>query len=337
MEARRRRIGIVALGIVLGFMAAVMWVYLQRGLVPGDAFNYLAAGERLNAGHDLYALQPGDRVVDAGGEYWHTPFVSPPPMAVLFRPLAALPNEIGVWIWYVLQIAALAVSLTMLARRIPLATAAAIVVLMVPTVYEIGVGNVNTFVLLGLLWVWRFARDDREHAAGAIAGVLAAIKLTPALMGLWLLVSGRRRGFVWFIGGGLVVGLISLIGAGIDTHLEYLRLVASGQAIGIYPLSVGGWARYLGAPAAIYERLPLVCLASGVVLMALLRHRPDWSYRVGVATMILGSPAVSINWFVLLYALLAPSAWPLTRREPADPEKPRSVPDRLPRDLPAGS
>ena len=336
MEARRRRIGILALGIVLGFMAAVLWVYLQRGLVPGDAFNYLGAGERLNAGHDLYALQPGDRQVDAGGEFWHTPFVSPPPMAVLFRPLAALPNEIGVWIWYALQLTALALSLAMLARRIPLATAGAMVVLLVPTVYEIGVGNVNTFVLLGILWVWRFAHDGREEAAGAIAGVLAAIKLTPALMGLWLLATGRRRGFGWFIGGGLVVGLISLLGAGIDTHLEYLRLLASGQAIGIYPLSVGGWARYLGAPAAIYERLPMLCLAAGIVLIVLLRDRPGWSYRVAVATMILGSPAVSINWFVLLYALLAPNAWPMSQRNATEHETSRSARERLPRDLPAG-
>ena len=331
MEARRRRLGLLALGIVLGMLVAVLWVYFQRGLVPGDAFNYLGAGERLNAGHDLYALQPGDRVVDAGGEYWHTPFVSPPPMAVLFRPLAALPNEIGVWIWYALQLSALAMSLAMLARRIPLATAGAMVVLLVPTVYEIGVGNVNTFVVLGLLWIWKFARDEHQEAAGAIAGVLAAIKVTPALMGLWLLVTGRRRGVVWFIVAGLVVGVISLVGAGIDTHLEYLRLLASGQAIGIYPLSVGGWARYLGAPVAIYERLPMFCLFAGAVLVVVLRNRPDWSYRVGVATMILGSPAVSINWFVLLYALLAPTAWPLRQEDPApelrgqDPPPPEAL------------
>ena len=322
MEVRRRRLGVLALGIVLGLMAAVLWVYLQRGLLPGDAYNYLGAGERLNAGHDLYALQPGDRIVDAGGEYWHTPFVSPPPMAVLFRPLAALPNEIGVWIWYALQLTALGASLVMLARRIPLATAGAMVLLLIPTVYEIGVGNVNTFVLLGLLWIWRLARDEREEGAGVVAGVLAAIKLTPALMGLWLLVTGRRRGFAWFLAAGSAVAVISLVGAGIDTHLEYLRLLASGQAIGIYPLSVGGWARYLGAPAGLYERLPMLCLVAGTLLVVLLRKRPEWSYRVGVVTMILGSPAVSINWFVLLYALLAPTAWPgEQRRENASPDK----------------
>jgi hypothetical protein len=30
--------------------------------------------------------------------------------------------------------------------------------------------------------------------------------------------------------------------------------------------------------------------------------------------MILGSPAVNIYWFVLIYALLAPTAWPVASR-----------------------
>jgi hypothetical protein len=202
----------------------------------------------------------------------------------------------------------------MLARRIPIATAVAMVVLLIPTVYEIGVGNVNSLVLLGMLGIWRLARDDREEGVGAIGAVLTAIKLTPGVMGLWLLVTGRRRGFAWFIGTGLVVLVVSVLGAGLNHHMEYLRLLVSGEAFGIYPLSVGGWARYLGAPAAIYERLPMLCTVAGIVLVVLLRNHPAASFRVCVATMILGSPAVNINWFVLLYALLAPTAWPLAAR-----------------------
>jgi hypothetical protein len=321
MEDRRRRLaGFVALGIALGILVAIQWVYFQRGFVPGDAYNYLGAGERLNAGHDLYRLQAGDRVVDAGGQYWHVPFASPPPMAVIFRPLAALPNEIGVWMWYALQLAALAVSLVMLARRVPIATAIAILVLAIPTVYEIGVGNVNTFVLLGLLGIWRFATIGREREAGIVTALLTAIKLTPGIMGLWLLATGRRRGFAWFVGSGLVVLAVSVLGAGLGHHLEYLQLVVSGEGFGIYPLSVGGWARYLGAPAAIYERLPMLCAVAGVVLIFLLRDRPAASFRVGVVTMILGSPAVNINWFVLLYALLAPTAWPIATAA-VDPDR----------------
>jgi hypothetical protein len=313
-DRRRRLVAFAALGIALGILVAVQAVYFQRGIVPGDAFNYLAAGERLNAGHDLYRLRPGDRPVDAGGLYWHIPFASPPPIAVVFRPLAALPNELGVWVWYGLQLTALAVALAMLARRIPLLTALAIVALVVPTVYEIGVGNVNSFVLLGLLVSWQLVRSGREERAGAILAVLTAVKLTPGIMGLWLLVTGRRRGFAWFIAAGMVGLLVSVLGAGLGHHLEYVRLLTSGEAIGIYPLSVGGWARFLGAPAAVYERLPLLCAIAGVVLVVLLRDRPAAAFRVGVVTMILGSPAVTIPWFVLLYALLAPTAWPLPAR-----------------------
>src|SRR5687767_10188966 len=55
-----------------------------------DANTYLAAGERLNAGHDLYRLRPGDREVLIIPELFTQPLVSPPPIAVLWRPLAAI-------------------------------------------------------------------------------------------------------------------------------------------------------------------------------------------------------------------------------------------------------
>ena len=55
------RIGMPA--IALGMVVAIQRIYFNRGLIPGDSFTYLAAGERLNAGHLLYALSPGDRPV----------------------------------------------------------------------------------------------------------------------------------------------------------------------------------------------------------------------------------------------------------------------------------
>ncbi len=55
-----------------------------------DANTYLAAGERLNDGHPLYALQPGDRPVLLVGEY-PVPLFSPPPIAAIWRPLAIVP------------------------------------------------------------------------------------------------------------------------------------------------------------------------------------------------------------------------------------------------------
>ena len=58
---------------------------------PGsDAWNYLAAGERLNAGHPLYALSAGRPTVPLAPPYWSVPLLAPPPIAVLWRPLALL-------------------------------------------------------------------------------------------------------------------------------------------------------------------------------------------------------------------------------------------------------
>src|SRR4029078_7878141 len=63
-----------------------------------DTQTYLAAGERLNAGHDLYRLRPGDRpvLVDEVGVF--APRTSPAPIAVLWRPFAALPFGVALWI-----------------------------------------------------------------------------------------------------------------------------------------------------------------------------------------------------------------------------------------------
>jgi len=52
--------GMAAIGLAcLGF---VTWYWLSNatGQTPGDTHNYILAGLRLNIGHHLYALGPGD-------------------------------------------------------------------------------------------------------------------------------------------------------------------------------------------------------------------------------------------------------------------------------------
>jgi hypothetical protein len=311
MHLHRRTLEIAALGVVLGLLAAVQFMYFERGIIPGDAFTYLAAGERLNAGHLLYAISPGDRPLNPNPPLWTVPLLSPPPIAVLFRAFAVLPNGSGAYAWWACQLAALGASLLMLARRVPLILAGAMLVLLIPTVYEIGVGNLNSMLLLGLILTWRFATRGPEPAAGAIAAVLAGVKLTPGMLVWWLLVTGHRRAFIAAVVTGLVVLGVSVAGAGLDAHLQYLRILGDRGAVGTSPLSLAGMARFVGIPASIADPLPTVAALTGLVVVAVLRHRPAAAFCVAVITMIYGSPAVSINWYILLYALLAPVAWPL--------------------------
>ena len=314
------RVGRLALAIALGLLVAVQLLYFTRGVIPGDALVYLAAGERLNAGHQLYALMPGDRPLDINPPYWTVPLLSPPPIAVVFRVFAVFPGDVGAYLWWAVQLLALGTALVMLARRRPLLVAGMMILLLIPTVYEIGVGNLNSILLLGLVLTWRWSTSGREAPAGAVAAVMTAFKLTPAAAVWWLLVTGRRRAIVSAAVVGLVVLAVSVAGAGLDSHLKYLGLLADSGAIGKSPLSLAGMAIFAGVPAGIANLLPTLAIVVGLGAIVLLRRRPGLAFAVVVLTMIYGSPAVSINWYVLLYALLAPLAWPIGHAGDPDSE-----------------
>jgi alpha-1,2-mannosyltransferase len=311
----RRPLDLIAVAVAIGILLAILAVYFQRGFVPGDAFIYQAAGERLNAGHLLYAISPGDRPIGIEPPYWTVPLLSPPPIAVVFRPLAAIPADLGVYLWWAASVSAIAVAIGLMMRRRPVLVSIAVIALSVPLAYEIGVGNLNGFVLLGLILTWRATAMGDERTSGMLSGVLAAFKLTPVLLGWWLLTSGRWRAVGWALAAGLVVLAVSIVGAGLDAHLAYLGVVRDTSAAGARPLSLTGMAAFVGMAPGVANLLPTVALGVGVVTVALLRKRPDLGFIVTILTMIFGSPTVSINWFIYLLACLAPAIWPMPRTD----------------------
>jgi hypothetical protein len=62
-------LGLVAFAVVT-WLAAFRAFGFDPTTTGSDAWNYLAAGERLNAGHPLYALSAGDRPVPLAPPYW---------------------------------------------------------------------------------------------------------------------------------------------------------------------------------------------------------------------------------------------------------------------------
>ena len=125
-QARLVRLAGFALPIVaLGVLFAILAVYFERGFVPGDSFTYLAAGERLNAGHPLYALSPGDRPVELHPPYWTVPLLSPPLVAVLARPFALL-SDAGAYLWWACCLASIGLVVVGLLRARPVAGSVAL-------------------------------------------------------------------------------------------------------------------------------------------------------------------------------------------------------------------
>ena len=318
MSAAQRILRIAVPAIAIGLVVAIQRVYFNRGLVPGDSFTYLASGERLNAGHLLYALSPGDRLVGFEPPFFTVPLLSPPPIAVLFRPLAAIPNEIGVYIWWIATIVALAAVILWMLRRRPILVGLAVLVLSLPIVYQIGVGNLNGLIVAGTVGAWYLLTRGRDIAAGAIFALMTAFKITPGVFLWWLITQRRWDAFKAFVVTGLVVLGISVLGAGLAAHFEYLGIMRQTATAGTTYLSLAGAARYVGVPVEIANALPTIAIVIGAAVIWVLRDRPGPAYVVAILTMIAGSPVVQITWFTILLGVLAPVVWPMSSRVASD-------------------
>jgi hypothetical protein len=313
-------LGVVVFGIAVALIAvALTQTLLRAGIVGWDGLTYLAAGERLNAGHPLYALSPGDRPVALRPPYWTSPLLSPPPIAVFWRPLAALPNEWGLGLWWITSITIMVVTVTAVARRAILPAGVALLILFPSFVGELEVANVNGYLLGGTALVWLLARRGRDGWAGGLIALMAAIKLWPIVLLVWFL--GQRRWSVLpgFVIGGVIVGLTSLLGAGIGAHFDYLAIARSTPPSA---LSVAG---ILSAFGVNVPWISSVILVFGIVEVLALRHRPELAFSVAVATMVLGSPVVNPNTFMVLFACVAPFAWRLKRPIQADERHPDHI------------
>ncbi len=199
----------------------------QAWEVNADTITYIAAGERLNAGHPLYALSPGDRPIAPRPPYETVPLLSPPFIAVLWRPLAALPNEFGRYLWWFGTFAAIWGTLAYLLFRIGLRAAVVVGMLSWAIGIELLVGNVNGFLITGVVLVWLY----REQAwVGGLIAVMAALKLGPAALLVFLAGQRNWRSLGVALGVGAVCLGMSLIGAGVQAHLDYIGI--AGQ---IYP------------------------------------------------------------------------------------------------------
>jgi hypothetical protein len=204
-----------------------------------------------------------------------------------------------------------AVILWMLRER-PILVGFAVLVLAIPIVYQIGVGNLNGLIVAGIVAGWWLLTRRREVAAGAVFALMTAFKVTPGVF-LWWLITQRRWGAIRsFVVTGLLVLVVSVLGAGIQAHVEYLGIIRQTAVAGTTYLSLAGAARYVGVPIEIANLLPTAALVVGALLIWVLRDRPGAAYAVAVVTMVAGSPVVQITWFTILLGVLAPAIWPMT-------------------------
>lgn len=272
--------------------------YLENFSSPGstirpftDANTYLAAGERLNAGHDLYRLSPGDRTVDVVEGRFTVPLVGPPFMAVVWRPIAAF--DLGMYAWVALCWAALLGAMTYLVWKIGVIAVIACLLLCIPVGEQLAVANVSSLFPAMLIVVW-IARDS-TRTPGVLIALMASAKLAPIALVAWLVGRRDRSGLVTTAITFIALGVLTLVGAGLANVLAF-RVVFSDVQPSTFSI-----ASITGQPYATY-----FVLIVGSTLAALAGRWPGFSFGVAIVTATIGTPALYAAALVPLLALISP-------------------------------
>jgi hypothetical protein len=284
---------VLALGTPLAFARAYFIDFGAPGnmLEPfADAGTYRAAAERLNAGHQLYQLQDGDRPVMIIPGLFTAPLLSPPPIAVLWRPIAAV--EWGFALWVIACWTALLGTVIYLILRVGIVGVLLAFVLSQAIGEQLAVANAASFFPMLYVLIWRY----RNHPTiGVILGLMATIKLAPIALTGWLLGTRRMRALAVTIGA--VVGwlIVGGLGAGFGSYVDLVGFLPSVQPS---PDSLSG---QTGIAWMSYG-----LLAVGTIVAIALGRWPRLAYCVALLSAVFGSPALYVSTLVSLLALAAP-------------------------------
>jgi alpha-1,2-mannosyltransferase len=174
-------------GVSTALYVALVLVWHPPGF--SDVSVYRAEARALWEGRDLYGPLPG-----VHGLGTHPPFA-----AAAFTPLLLVPDDvaglISLPVNLVLLVAASYLSLRRLSVAVDLGVAvpllAAVALWCEPVVSGNGFGQINLLILCLVLWDFSLPEESRRRGVGV--GLAAALKVTPGIFIVYLLVTRRFR------------------------------------------------------------------------------------------------------------------------------------------------
>ena len=268
-----------------------------------DSANYYAAGERLNVGHSLYAYGPGDRQTLELLFGLPSPYLYPPLIGVLFRPIAAfLPYAPVVITFWLTGMVAFLAFLGWLLLRGGTTIAVGILVLLVPLVETAWSGNVSTFITIAIIGAWFALHRGHPRLAGAVIGFTSVLKLSPVFLAWWLLVTRKWDALATAVGVGLVSLCIGVLGAGIGAHFEYLHISDAVARGGGIQGSLVGILSALGASPDLMPLVAPIVSVIGIVAIWALRKRERAAWVAAIVTGVFASPIFNLTNVTLLLA-----------------------------------
>ncbi len=307
---RMTSLGRAALPIlaILSFAVGVAATIAVAGDTLGyDYQAYVTAAERVLRGQALY-----DPTVNVAGPF--AVYLYPPPFAVAFVPFALLPASAGLWLWIAGCVAITLAAVALLPVRLDVRWWVLLLAgLDWPVVYAIKLGQIAPFLLLLFALGWRSLGSDR--VVGAVAAVGTLVKLQPALLFGWALLTRR----VAVIGVGVLVAavvvVVTLPFVGLGAWTDFVGTIGRVSAPVTTPHSVtlGAVAYQSGLSEGAANAVQVGALGVTVVAWAYacLRRAPE----VGYVTTIVASQLLSpLLWDHYAMLLLLPVAWLLEHR-----------------------
>jgi hypothetical protein len=181
-----------------------------------------------------------------------------------------------------------------------------------PLLYAIKLGQVEPLLFLGFAAAWRWM--DRPWVVGVVTAMGGLIKVQPALLGVWALVTRRYQAaavaIAVTVGAATAATLVTGLAAW-GTYVDLLRGLSGTFATG-HNLAPGAVAHLAGAPDGVVSAIQWgsVAVAAAALLAAYRWASPTASLMATIVASQLLSAPLRDHYAVLL---LLPIAWLMGR------------------------
>jgi hypothetical protein len=302
-------VGLALLGLLwlatgyLSFPSADGWGY--------DVRAYADAAERLIETGTLYQAET------LGGPYRPGPYglyMYAPPLGVAFTPVVGMDADLGIRLWFIVHVVALAFACALMPVRISLRLAGfGVAALSLAATRDLVLGNVSVLLLLPLSVAWRWL--DRPLGQIALAFAIS-VRPTLGILLIWQLLRRRWRAVAWTLGAGLALVFLTLPFVGVRGYLDYVTVLRNMTDVSgvTYNHDLGSVALELGAgsPAVTVALLAGYVVGIGAMLLSLRRDR-ETGFMVTLMASLLLAPLL---WDHYLAMLLLPAAFLAGRGHP---------------------
>jgi hypothetical protein len=215
---------------------------------------------------------------------WAQPYLSPPPVAWLAAPFTTLPFWAAFTIWAVGMFAALALAFAWANPTRGLNRWVVVLAALSPfwVMHAIRVGQIVPLVAAAVVVAWRLLRQNHDVAAGLVLGAIMLKPNTAFLVPIVLLILGRQRAFVAWLGmsAGLFVVMAIVVG-------PYGMSMYANELLGPLPPGADSLTLHGAVGATGVIAIGLRLLIVGAVLVTAYRLRGSIGLMLPVA--IVGS------------------------------------------------